>query len=133
MGELKNVGTTPNSDYTIDDEDILIVTPRPGTIDNPEISQINVDFQTNYALGTGKKCGLVVNLSNMLSQDADSRKIYAAGMKPEIFYGVALVVGNPLARAIGSFFIGLSKPPIPTTLFDSAENAIIWLKSIRPE
>ena len=133
MGELKNIGSTPNSDYFIDDQDIIIVMPRPGTIDNPEIAQINVDFQVNYAIGVGKKCGMVVNLSNMLSQNADSRKIYSSGVTPEHFYGVALVTDNPLARAIGSFFIGLSRLPIPTSLFNSVENAIIWLKTIRPE
>ena len=37
----------------------------------------------------------------------------------------------PLSRAIGSFFIGLSKPPVPTRLFKSIDEALAWLRSIR--
>jgi hypothetical protein len=68
----------------------------------------------------------------MLSQDAESRRIYTAGIRAPLFYGVALVVGNPLTRAIGSFFMGLSKPEIDTKMFDSIESAVAWLRTIRP-
>ena len=129
--EFKSVGSTVNTDYTIADPDILIVTPKPKSVDSPELAQINVDFQTAYARNLGEPCAVVVVMSNLLSQDAESRRIYTAGIGQPLFYGVALVVGNPLARAIGSFFMGLSKPEIDTKMFDSVEHAVDWLRSIR--
>ena len=131
--EYKNVGSTVNTDYTIADPDILIVTPKPGTMDNPELARINVEFQTDYARQHAEKCAVVVIISNLLSQDAATRRVYTEGINSSLFFGVGLVVGNPLARAIGSFFMGLSRPEIPTKMFTSIESAVEWLQSIRPE
>jgi hypothetical protein len=40
----------------------------------------------------------------------------------------ALLIGSPLTRAIGNFFMGLNKPLIPTRLFTSETEALAWLK-----
>lgn len=133
VSDFKSIGSTVNTDYTAADSDIIIVTPKPGTVDNPDMARINVEFQTNYAREQGQKCGLVVVMTNLLSQDAQSRRVYTEGIPASLFYGISLVVGNPLARAIGSFFMGLSRPQVETKLFDSVENAVAWLRTIRPE
>ena len=132
-GTYKSVGSTVNTDYTIADSDILIVTPKPKTVDNPELARINVEFQTNYASQLGRKCSVVVVMTNLLSQDAATRRIYSEGITPSQFFGIALVVGNPLARAIGSFFMGISRPEVETKMFNSVESAVAWLQTIRPE
>lgn len=129
--ELKKIGNTFNTDYSAYNEDILVVNPNPGYKDNVESARSNIEWQQFFARKLGRKCGLVVVLNNLLSQDAESRKVYSDGMLPELFYGSALVVSNPLSRAIGSFFIGLSKPVIPLTLVGSIEDGIIWLESIK--
>jgi hypothetical protein len=46
---------------------------------------------------------------------------------------VALLVGSPMSRAIGNFFIGLNKPLIPTRLFVSEPEALAWLRGFLPE
>jgi len=132
-GTYKSVGSTVNTDYTIADPDILIVTPKPKTVDNPELARINVEFQSNYASQLESKCSVVVVMTNLLSQDAATRRVYSEGITPARFFGIALVVGNPLARAIGSFFMGISRPEVETKMFNSVENAVAWLQTIRPE
>lgn len=129
---FKNVGNTANSDYFFADPNILIVTPRPGTLDNPGMARINVDFQSKFARKQGKQVGLVIVMSNLLGQDAETRRIYTEGMLPSLFYAGAMVVANPLSRAIGSFFMGLSKPQFPMKMVDSVETGIQWLKTISP-
>jgi hypothetical protein len=129
--ELKKVGSTFNTEYLTYGPDILVVSPAPGYKDNAEAARANMAWQQNFARQSGKKCGMVVVMNNLLSQDADSRKIYSEGMLPELFFGSALVVSNPLSRAIGSFFIGRSKPVVPLTLVSSIENGIAWLETIR--
>ena len=129
--ELKKIGNTFNTEYSMHDPDILVVVPIPGYKDNVEAARSNMEWQKAFARNLGRKCGLVVVLNNLLSQDAESRKVYSEGMLPELFYGSALVVSNPLSRAIGSFFIGLSKPVIPLTLVNSIEDGIVWLENIR--
>lgn len=128
--ELKGVGKTFNTEYSKVEPDILVVSPEPGYKDNPEAARQNMSWQQDFARKLGRKCGVVVVMNNLLSQDADSRKIYAEGLSPELFYGSALVVNNPLSRAIGSFFIGLSKPAVPLTLVGSVEEGITWLEGL---
>lgn len=129
--ELKKVGETFNTEYSMYGADILVVVPMPGYKDNVEAARTNMEWQQTFARNLGKKIGLIVVVDNMLSQDAESRKVYSEGMFPELFYGSALVVSNLLARAMGSFFIGLSKPIVPLTLVSSIEDGIAWLENIK--
>ena len=39
----------------------------------------------------------------------------------------ALVVGSPVSRVIGNFFVGLNRPKYPLRLFDDQEFATAWL------
>jgi len=129
--ELTKVGDTFNTQYFLFEPDILVVNPTPGYKDNVDAARSNIEWQQTFARTLGRKCGLVVVLNNLLSQDAEARKVYSDGLLPELFYGSALVVGNPLSRAIGSFFIGLSRPVIPVTLVKSIEDGIAWLGTIK--
>jgi len=129
--ELTKVGDTFNTQYFMFEPDILVVNPTPGYKDNVDAARSNIEWQQTFARKLGRKCGLVVVLNNLLSQDAESRKVYSDGLLPDLFYGSALVVGNSLSRAIGSFFIGLSRPVIPLTLVKSIEEGIAWLGTIK--
>jgi len=129
--ELTKVGDTFNTQYFMFEPDLLVVNPTPGYKDNVDAARSNMEWQQTFARNLGRKCGLVVVLNHLLSQDAESRKVYSDGLLPELFYGSALVVGNPLSRAIGSFFIGLSRPVIPLTLVKSIEDGIAWLGTIK--
>ena len=59
------------------------------------------------------------------SIDRDARACYAQA--PPSVSALALLVGSPLSRAIGNFFIGFNKPAVPTRLFSSEVDAIPWL------
>ena len=131
---LIKVGATSNTHYftPASERELLVVSPNAGLIDSPDQARENVAYQSAHAMAlSGKRCGVIVRMDRLFSQDAASRQVYAEGMKPELFFGAALVVPSPLSRAIGSFFIGLSKPAIPTRLFKSTSEALAWLRSIR--
>jgi hypothetical protein len=132
FSQYQSVGTDGNSDYYIADPDILLVIPKAGMVDTPQTARKAVDFQTAYASQLGKKCSTLVIMSNVLSQDAETRRIYNEMTLSGQFFGTALIVNNPLSRAIASFAIGLSKPGVPIKLFDTIEKGIEWLRTIRP-
>jgi len=127
-----SVGTAAKTDYFAVDPDILLVVPHPGMVDTPDLARQNVEFQNGYARRLGCPCSTLVVLTHLLSQDAETRKIYGEMTASGLYFASALVVENALSRALGSFFIGLSKPPIPVRLFDGVENAVAWLRSVRP-
>lgn len=110
--------------------DVLIVLPDPGLKDDEASARENVAFQIEFAKRAGRRVGLVVYLSSLSSQDPAARKVYAE-LDPELFLGSALVVANPLARAIGSFFMGLSRPKFPAKLVETIEDGIVWFSDMR--
>lgn len=134
FSQYKEIGKTTNTVvYTLEsDPDILLIVPREGTMDNAEDARENVAYFHDYARRLGKPCGNVVIMANMLGQDPEARRAYQE-MDTDLFYGGALVVENALSRALGSFFIGLTRPHVPTRLFDSVDKAIEWLKTMRPK
>src|SRR5512135_1686181 len=131
--KYKEVGRTPNTVVYIAeaDPDILTVIPRAGTMDNARDARENVAFFHSYARALGRSCACVVIMANMLSQEPEARRAYQ-GIDTALFYGGGLVVENALSRALGSFFMGLSRPNVPTRLFDTVDNAVTWLKTMRP-
>jgi hypothetical protein len=130
--QWKALGRTFNTYYFLLSDDILIVYPDKGLRDDGNSARVNMDYQTAYARLLGRRCAVIVVIDSLTSQDSEARRIYAAGMQPSLFYAVSLIVTNPLARAIGSFFLGLTKPPVPTRLFDSVDTAAAWTALQRP-
>lgn len=128
------VGKTANTEYRSKRgaPDILIVLPEPGLRDDGGSARLNMEFQTQYAERTGGRCAVVVLIGALMGQDAEARRVYAAGMNPERFYAASLVVNSALSRAIGSFFLGLSRPSVPTKMFPDFDKAIAWAESQRP-
>jgi hypothetical protein len=126
------LGETFNTQYYTAEEDIAIIMPQSGLKDDAASARINMEFQTKWAQSTGTRCAVVVCLFQLLSQDSEARRIYARGMDPKVFYAVALVVSNPISRAIGSFFIGLTKPGVPTRIVGTIDEGIAWCGSRRP-
>ncbi|HSR20959.1 MAG TPA: hypothetical protein VLL49_08595 [Anaerolineales bacterium] len=129
--ELKKIAETVDADWFKADPDILVVIIAPGAEDSLEAARRNSQLQQAHARQMGRRCGLVVVMNRMRSHQVEARGVYAESLLPEIFFGLALVVDNPLARAIGSFYTGLSKPAIPVRLVATIEDGIAWLERIR--
>lgn len=76
----------------------------------------------------GKKCPLFADISDIKSVDRESREYAASEEFARAISAMALLIGSPVSRVIGNFFLGLSKPKFPTRLFTSESDAIEWLK-----
>ena len=132
FSQYRHLNTLSGTDYYLVDNDIILVVPQKGFIDNPQQARESADFQDSYARQLGKKCGDVIIMSNVISQDAESRRVYNEQAASGLYYGVALIVDNALSRALGSFLIGMSQTKIPIKLFDTIDRGIDWLRTIRP-
>ena len=130
--QWKPIGRTYNTHYFLLSDDVLIVLPDKGLRDDGASARANIDYQTAYARLLGRRCCVIVVIDSLTSQDSEARRIYASGMQPGLFFAAALIVTNPLARAIGSFFLGLTKPAVPTRLFESVDAAAAWVATQRP-
>ncbi len=122
------IGSTINTRYFMAAPDLMIVWPHVGSTDDGASAKENLEFQRDHAQKAGCRFGYVIVLSTLTSQDTNARKIYAEGMTTDWSLGVALVVENPLSRAIASFFAGLTKPKVPTRIVNSVDAGLTWLK-----
>ncbi len=121
------------ADYYLIDDDIILIVPPKGFVDNPQQARASVVFQDGYVRQLRKKCATMVVMSNVLAQDAETRRIYNDQAASGLYYGAAIIVDNALSRAIASFLIGMSQTRVPLKLFDSVEKGINWLRTVRPD
>lgn len=70
---------------------------------------------------------LLVEPGNIFKISPETRR-YQSIEGPKIVDKIAQVIEGPVARVIVSFFLGLSKMPIPIKMFSNVEKAIRWLK-----
>ena len=81
------------------------------------------------AMCGGKLRPALVDLSNLKSMTREARLYFAGPETAAAQSAAALVIKSPLTKAIGNFFMGLNKPLIPTRLFTSETEALVWLRT----
>ncbi|MFO0596658.1 MAG: hypothetical protein U0228_15180 [Myxococcaceae bacterium] len=100
----------------------------------PNAEVTAVDAHENLAatreLARGRRMKVVVDLREVRSQSADARAVLAGPEATAVSLAVALVVGSPLSRVLGNFYLGFNRPEVPTRLFSSPDDARAWLRSV---
>ncbi len=130
--DLKKVASVPHHELMMAEaDDVLVVVPEQGFKDTADVTRLTVNALREYAQKLGKRCGLVVIVNNLLSQDAESRRLYGTHLTPDLFFCVTLVVSSPLARAIGGVGLRLAKMPIPLSLSETVEAGLAWAETQR--
>jgi hypothetical protein len=83
-------------------------------------------------VSNGMKRPLLVDLRGVKSQDRGARVYYSGPESVASTLGTAILVGSPVSRMLGNFFLGFNKPAIQIKLFTSEADAIQWLKELLP-
>ncbi len=129
---LRNVGSAPHHDLLVGDADeILIVVPEAGFKDTPEASRVTLTALQAYARQLNKRCGLVIVANNLLAQEPESRRIYADGVTPDLFFGITMVVTSPVARVIGNLAMHLRTLQVPINVVENIDAGVAWLKTLQ--
>ena len=71
---------------------------------------------------------ILVDLTRLRSVSKDSRSIYASKDTAKIFSKAALLVGNPVSRIVGNFYMGINKSAMPVKMFTDPGEAMVWLE-----
>lgn len=79
-------------------------------------------------INEGKSRPLFVDTKTMNSLAREARHYYASDEAAEVASAVAIIVGSPVSRVLGNFYLGLSNPRLPTRLFALEDEALDWLK-----
>jgi hypothetical protein len=70
---------------------------------------------------------LLIDLRGVRSSQREARTHFARSGAAALVVACALLAESPLDRIIGNFFMRLGRPPYPTRLFGSAQDALEWL------
>jgi hypothetical protein len=120
-------GETSNTRYFVVEDRILAGVPPPGAVDDAASARANITFQQGYFRKTAPGV-VIIFFDNLVSQDKGARGVYQTEGDPAVLLGTALVGGSLLSRAMGSFFMGLSKPKVAVKMFADVDAAIVWAR-----
>ena len=76
----------------------------------------------------GKTYPLLVNLKEIKSISKEARDHFSMKDITQEVSAIGILIKSHVSIIIGNFFIGISKPTVPTQLFKNEEKAIAWLK-----
>jgi len=86
-----------------------------------------------WELAGHRPCSVLVDMRRIRDIDREARLHYASPEAARRVLAVGLLVGSPLSRAIGNFFLALNKPPMPCRMFSSEAEALRWLRGFTLE
>ena len=76
---------------------------------------------------------ILVDINNIKTVSKESRDIYSSEETAKYLSAAALLIGNPVSRILGNFYLGINKTVVPLKMFTSAGEAFKWLKTFLPE
>jgi hypothetical protein len=112
---------------SLGDDGILRTKMRPGVFEL-ELTDAQEVIQAVGVLCGGVRRPALVDLRELRAMSRECRKYFAGPQTAEVESAVALLVVSPLTRAIGNFFMGINKTVVPTRLFTSESEALVWLR-----
>ncbi len=124
------LGQSCNSRYFEIEAGLLAAVPQVGARDDLASARDNLAFQHAYWRRHGRPGAAVVFFDNMVSQNKDARHVYASESDAALMLGTALVGGTMLSRAMGSFFLGLTRPRTPVKMFKDTGAALGWCRGL---
>lgn len=80
-----------------------------------------------YELAGRSRTLVLVDTRGVRWQSREARDYFVSPNAAEATTAVALIVGSPISRVLGSFFLRFEKHRFPTALFDDEGKAIDWL------
>ena len=126
MKELK-VETSTQKLYWDSDNDIVWGELFADQV-TEELAKENVDAQESVRDAVSKaKTRVLIDMTAVSEISKEARDYFANERPASIQRATALLIGSPVSRVIGNFFMGLNKPISPTRLFTDPQKAIQWL------
>jgi hypothetical protein len=121
------IGRSSNADFFEIEPGALAVVPFDGITDDAATAAESVRVQLDYLRPRGMRAGVVVFMDGVAQQDSGARGVYREAPDPAFQACFALVGSTIFGRAVGSVFIGLHPPRVPTRMFGTLEEALGWI------
>jgi hypothetical protein len=88
-------------------------------------------IETRLSMCKGKPYPFLADVTRVKSIDRASREAFSHGKGVELMTACALIIASPVNQLLGNFFMFVNKPTIPTKLFTSQSEALMWLEKFK--
>jgi len=88
------------------------------------------NLEATALLARGGRLAVLVDLRELKSQSPEARALLAGAGAARVSRAVALLIGSPLSRVLGNFYLRFNRPETPTRLFSSEAEARRWLTGL---
>jgi hypothetical protein len=85
-------------------------------------------LEATERIAVGKRRPVLVDLRGIKAQTREARQFFVGEEAARVSAAVALLVGSPVSRVVGNFFLRLNVQRTPTELFTNEQQAITWLE-----
>ncbi len=117
--------TCPRFTVVLREDGLLAYYPVPGLIITYEVALEVFEYGRQI---TDIPRPTLVLMQDLARVDREARAYFATEQYMSVSGQTALVVGSPVSRVIGNFFVGLNRPKYPYKIFDDPELAAEWLR-----
>ena len=81
---------------------------------------------------TNRPLPCLVLMQEVARAEREARAFFASEDYLSLASHTALVVGSPVSRVVGNFFVGLNPPKYPIRIFNDPTKAVEWLRTYAP-
>jgi hypothetical protein len=96
-----------------------------------DLADARDNVAATFEVGGRRRTPVLVDLRGVRSQTRECRKYFVGPEATAMTGPVALLVGSPVSRVIGNFFLRLNDQRVPTRLFSDEGEAAAWLLAQR--
>jgi hypothetical protein len=130
MTERRSI-TTRTARIWVDDDHIVHSDCLPGA--ETTMADAKTAMAAIWELSGQRRLPQLVDMRPVKSIERAARAWLAGPEAARLNLAVAILVGSPLSRAIGNFFLGLNKTLVPSRLFTTETEALAWLRTFPHE
>jgi hypothetical protein len=118
---------TESARFWVDDDGIVRAVAKAI---NQTTEQAAENLRVFAELADGTRRPVVIDTSQVKGLSREARGIYSGTEAARIWTACALVVSSSvIARTLGNFIIAVSRPPFPTRMFETVDEALVWARA----
>lgn len=89
-------------------------------------------LEATWAVAGDQRTRVLVDMRLIRSETREAQQEFVSDYSATVCSAVAILIGSPVSRVIGNFFLRLNKHQVPTKLFNDADAAVSWLLTNDP-
>jgi len=123
---MNKINTSLGSHF-IKDNILYVILNEDADID---IEMMKESEATRVELQKGEKIKVFVDARKIYQITSEAREYASGDINTKLSIGTAVLIKSLSTRLIVNFFIKVNKPIVPTKMFKSEEEALIWLNNL---